>query len=165
MRQALEISEAGEVAKLDIGLSRRWRIGAISVRRTGADLRVRHEGRRSPAGGVAMLQNSCIVALVPELRASCEQTAMLPERRLLAILGKNWLRPDASSFTWMGALRGLHHCRKIAQRCWYRRSPVRRGHLCKTGRAALKLRTCRIGAIGQTSFRVHGSAALRLGME
>src|SRR5260370_36555950 len=54
--------------------------------------------------GVAMVQNSCIVLLPGELRASCQQTAMLPERRLTAILGKNWLRPGASSLTRMGGL-------------------------------------------------------------
>jgi len=54
--------------------------------------------------GVAMVQNSCMVVFVAELRASCQQTAMLPERRLLAILGKNLLVAVASSFTWVGLL-------------------------------------------------------------
>src|SRR6185436_13857470 len=42
--------------------------------------------------GVAMVQNSCMAVLVAEFRASCQQTAMLPDRRLVAIFGKNWLR-------------------------------------------------------------------------
>src|SRR5580704_15952771 len=54
--------------------------------------------------GVAMVQNSCIVVLVAELRASCQQTAISPERRLLAILGRNWLRVVASSLTRIGGL-------------------------------------------------------------
>src|SRR5258708_27076364 len=56
------------------------------------------------AVGVAMVQSSCIVVLVAEFWASCKQTAMLPERGLLAILGKNWLRPEASSLTRIGGL-------------------------------------------------------------
>src|SRR4051794_10368080 len=54
--------------------------------------------------GVAIEQNSCMVLLVAEFRASCQQTAMLPDRRLLAILGRNWLRFVASSLTRIGGL-------------------------------------------------------------
>ena len=49
--------------------------------------------------GVAILQNSSMAVLVEEFRASCQQTATLPERGLLAIRGRNWLLPEASSFT------------------------------------------------------------------
>src|SRR6478752_4382398 len=54
--------------------------------------------------GVAIVQNSCMVLLVAELRASCQHTATFPERRLLATLGKNWLLVVASSLTLIGAL-------------------------------------------------------------
>src|ERR1700686_3807738 len=54
--------------------------------------------------GVAMLQNSCMVVLVAEFRASCQQTAILPDKRLLAIRGRNWLRDVAWSFTRIGGL-------------------------------------------------------------
>src|SRR6202035_2922326 len=54
--------------------------------------------------GVAIVQNSCMVLLPGELRASCQHTAILPERELLAILGRNWLLVVASSLTRMGGL-------------------------------------------------------------
>src|ERR1700730_18150087 len=54
--------------------------------------------------GVAMVQNSCMAVLVAEFLQSCQQTATLPERGSLAIRGKNWLRPEVSSLTWMGLL-------------------------------------------------------------
>src|SRR5262245_63887262 len=56
--------------------------------------------------GVAMVQNSSIDVLVAELRASCQQTAMLPDSRLLAILGRNWLRigTAGSSLTLIGGV-------------------------------------------------------------
>src|SRR5712691_2025892 len=59
-----------------------------------------------PPVGVAMLQNSCMAVLVAEFRASCQQTAMLPDRGLVAILGKNWLRMGiaGSSLTRIAAL-------------------------------------------------------------
>src|SRR6185436_12923438 len=55
--------------------------------------------------GVARVQNSCMVLLPGELRASCQQTPMLPDSGLLAIRGRNWLRiGDAgSSLTRIGA--------------------------------------------------------------
>src|ERR1700693_1431229 len=52
--------------------------------------------------GVAIVQNSCIAVLVAELRASCQQTAMLPERGFDAIRGRNWLRVGAGWFTRIG---------------------------------------------------------------
>src|ERR1700693_3345277 len=54
--------------------------------------------------GVAIVQNSCIAVLVAELRASCQQTAMLPERGFDAIRGRKWPRVFASSFTRIGGL-------------------------------------------------------------
>src|SRR4051794_2654807 len=54
--------------------------------------------------GVASEQNSSIVLLAGEFRQSCQQTAMLPERRLDAIRGRNMLRIGAGglSLTWIG---------------------------------------------------------------
>src|SRR5262245_54109789 len=56
--------------------------------------------------GVAMAQNTCMVLLPAEFRASCQQTAMLPERMLLAMRGRNWLRTGSagSSLTRVAAL-------------------------------------------------------------
>src|ERR1700693_265042 len=54
--------------------------------------------------GVAIVQNSCIAVLVAELRASCQQTAMLPERGFDAIRGRNWLRVGAGWFTRIGGV-------------------------------------------------------------
>ena len=59
--------------------------------------------------GVAIEQNVCTALLFGSFRASSQQTLMLPERGLVAILGKNWLWigipvPTASSLTRIGAL-------------------------------------------------------------
>src|SRR5579859_3784697 len=64
--------------------------------------------------GVATVQNSCMVLLPAELRASCQQTAIFPDRRLLAILGKNWLFVVASSLTRMGGL--LHVAPSLSEK-------------------------------------------------
>src|SRR6185436_17845261 len=56
--------------------------------------------------GVEMVQNSSMVLLPGELRASCQQTPMLPDSGLLAIRGRNWLRigTAGSSLKRVGAL-------------------------------------------------------------
>src|SRR5579885_621299 len=64
--------------------------------------------------GVAIVQNSSIATLAGEFRASCQQTAMFPERRLLAMRGRNWLFPGASSFTRIGGL--LHVAPSLSEK-------------------------------------------------